>query len=400
MGVNSVWAAGNACSIVEGVLAFPSKVAASAQWIVRMTMQPQQPQRVLVFCVSGLGDVVMASPALAALAAAPQRFRLTLLTMFGSVKDYLLEQGFSDDVRFLDFLHGSKQVVFDALLRLRREQFDVSVVAYPQNRLGYNAVSRFIGARCRIGFRYQRQRHVNLPRLNHVVLDEDPQLHVVQENLRWAAHLTGGDFRALPDDMWLRTSTESKQAAEKFLRLQGLESATPLIGIHPSCNPLKNQQKRCWPPHCFVGFIERMAQRLPAARFLLFEGPHDEQLAQHVSQHANSVAVARLLPVGVVGALIQRCHLFVSNVSGPIHLAAAGKVPIVGIYGPTNPTWDGPWKTESIVVSRHLPCSPCFYYSSRPLDCPARLDYACVRELPIEEVEKAALQLLKAKERI
>jgi len=84
-----------------------------------------------------------------------------------------------------------------------------------------------------------------------------------------------------------------------------------------------------------------------------------------------------------------------SNDSGLMHTAAACRVPCVSIYGATNPVWDGPWKTEVVVVSRHLPCSPCFYYSSRPLDCPAKLDYACVRELPVEDVEKAARQLLE-----
>ena len=358
-------------------------------------MYSQKPRRVLVFCLSGLGDAIMASPALAAVADRPDRFRLTVLTMFPSVTEYLREQGLTEDVRFVDFLKGAKSEVFKKLWELRREHFDISVIAYPHNRVEYNAVGFVIGARERIGFRYQRQRHLNMPWLNHVVFDEDPALHVVQENLRWAARLTGEDADTLPDDMWFRNSPHSVRAAEDFRRSQNLEQASPVIGIHASCNALKNQQNRCWPPHQFVQFIERMASQLPAARFLLFEGPTDAQLAKMIRQSTQSVAVARMLPVGVVGALIRRCHLFVSNCSGLIHVAAACKVPTVGIYGPTNPTWDGPWKTEAIVVNRHLPCSPCFYYSSRPLDCPAKLDYGCVRELLVEDVEKAALQLLR-----
>ena len=335
----------------------------------------------------------MTSPAIAALAARPDQFRLTLLTMFGSVTEYLREQEFTSDVRFIDFLRGTKPTVFRELWRLRKERFDVSILPYPHNRIEYNVVSRLIGASERIGFRYQRQRHVNLPVLNQVVFDEDPQLHVVQENLRWAAYLTG-QKDGLPDDMWFRKQPGAMSKAEDFLRTQGLSDASPLIGIHPSCNPLKNQQNRCWPPHHFVEFIERMAEQVPSSRFLLFEGPQDEQLAQHIRRHAQSVVVAKMLPVGVVGALIRRCQLFVSNCSGLIHIAAACKIPTVGIYGPTNVVWDGPWKTQSIVVTRQLPCSPCFYYSSRPLDCPAGLDYACMRDLPVEQVEKAALQLL------
>lgn len=351
-------------------------------------------RRVIVFCMSGLGDAVMASPALTALAGRPEKFRLTLLTMFPMVTEYLREQGFTDDVRFVDFLEGRKGNSFKVLWQLRREHFDVSVTPYPQNRIQYNMVSRVIGARERVGFRYQRQRHFNLPILNHVVFDEDPKLHVVEENLRWASYLTGEDVRALPDEMCFRTSPAAIEKAEEFLRANGLEQASPLIGIHPSCNVLKNQQNRCWPPSHFVQFIEQMAQKIPGARFLLFEGPTDAQLAGQIRQ-ARSVVVARMLPVPVVGALVRRCHLFVSNVSGLIHIAAACKVPTVGIYGPTNPVWDGPWKTDCSVVNRHLPCSPCYYYSSRPLSCPAGINYACVRELAVEDVETAALQMLK-----
>lgn len=337
----------------------------------------------------------MCSPALAALASQPDRFRLTLLTMFPSVAAYLREQGFTDDVRFVDFLSGTKLNAFRRIFGLRSERFDVSVVAYPHNRIQYNTVARIIGARTRIGFRYQRQRLMNLPWLNNVVIEEDPNLHVVQENIRWASMLTGIKDGAIPDDMLFRTSAETEKQAEAFWRSHGLHDGETVIGVHPSCNGLKNQQNRCWPPDQFVEAIRRLSARQPDLRFVVFEGPQDAQIAGKVQAAGANVVAARQLPVTVVGAVIRRCRLFLSNCSGLIHIAAACKVPVVGIYGPTNPVWDGPWKTRSVVVNRGLPCSPCFYYSSRPLSCPAGLDYACVREMPVDNVEAAVTKLLQ-----
>jgi heptosyltransferase-2 len=338
----------------------------------------------------------MASPAIGALATRPSEFRLSLLTMFGSVADYLREQRFTEDVRFIDFLKGPKPQVFRELWKLRRERFDVSVIPYPHNRIEYNAVGRLIAARQRIGFRYQRQRRINLPNLNHMVLDEDPSLHVVEENLRWASLLTGTPAAELPRELWFKSTPESEKAAQGFLESHGLDRANPLIGLHPSCNPMKNQQRRCWPPSQFARFMERMVEIQPAARFVLFEGPQDEQVISAVHKKPGCVAVARQLSIGAVAAVIRRCQLFVSNDSGLLHVASACKVPCVAIFGPTNPSWVAPWRTPHIIVSRGLPCSPCFRYSSRPLSCPAHLDYACVRELPLEAVEAAARQLLQS----
>ena len=359
-------------------------------------MEHQESKRVLVFCLSGLGDVIMASPAIAALAAAPQQFHLTLLTMFGSVAEYLREQRFTEDVRFIDFLRGPKPQIFRELWKLRRERFDVSIVPYPHNRIEYNGVACAIGALQRVGFRYQRQRHMNLPGLNHIVLNEDPTLHVVEENLRWASLLTGTPAAELPADLWFAVSPESEKAAKDFLSSHGLDNATPLIGLHPSCNPMKNQQRRCWPPTEFARFMESMVERQPSTRFVLFEGPLDEQVSSAVHKKPGCVAVARRLPIGAVAGVIRRCQLFVGNDSGLLHVASACKVPCVAVFGPTNPAWVSPWRTPHIIVSRQLPCSPCFKYSSRPLSCPAELDYACVRELSLEAVETAARQLLQS----
>src|SRR5579863_7770340 len=185
----------------------------------------QRKRRVLIFCLSGLGDVIMASPSIAALAAEPERFHLTLLTMFRSVEEYLREQAFTDDVRFADFPHSPKATILRYLWGLRQERFDVSVLPYAHNRFEYNATSRLVGARERIGFRYQRQTHVNLPGLNQTVINENPKLHVVEENLRWAAHLTGEDVQGLADELWFRTTAESTRLADEFLREHGLTNA-------------------------------------------------------------------------------------------------------------------------------------------------------------------------------
>jgi heptosyltransferase-2 len=345
-----------------------------------------------------LGDAILASPALAALHAEPERFSLTLITMFPSVTEYLQDQDFTDDVRFIRFLHMSRGTILKRALALRRERFDVSIVPYAMNRLGYNILNYVTGARRRIGFRYQRQRLVNLPQINQVVIDEDPKLHAVEENLRWAAALTERDPSSFNRDLYYRTPPDADQAAQDFLNQNGLGDAAPLIGVHAGCNSLKNQQRRCWPAPLCGELLERVGQAMPTARFLLFEGPPDVAINGAIraalTTQARKLVTASMLPMRVVGALIRHCDLFVSNDSGLMHTAAACQVPCVALFGPTNPAWVRPWNTRYIIVSRHLSCSPCFYYSSRPLGCPAGLDFACMREIAVDQVLDALQNLL------
>ena len=79
-----------------------------------------------------------------------------------------------------------------------------------------------------------------------------------------------------------------------------------------------------------------------------------------------------------------------------MHLASSLKRKVVGIFGPTNPNFVRPWTEKYRVVRLDLECSPCFYYSPKPLKC-IRKDkkYKCLEDLSVDLVEKAVLDLLK-----
>ena len=87
-------------------------------------------------------------------------------------------------------------------------------------------------------------------------------------------------------------------------------------------------------------------------------------------------------------AVLARAALLVSNDSGAMHVAAALRRPQVAIFGSTSPAWTGPLNPRAAVLTRALPCAPCF-----ARDCP--LGHAdCLGKIPVEEVRDAALALL------
>ena len=66
----------------------------------------------------------------------------------------------------------------------------------------------------------------------------------------------------------------------------------------------------------------------------------------------------------------------------------------MALFGPTNWRRLHPWSNNHVIIRKQLPCMPCFYYSSRPLRCLAGIDYACMREISVDEVFTTVQNLL------
>lgn len=87
-------------------------------------------------------------------------------------------------------------------------------------------------------------------------------------------------------------------------------------------------------------------------------------------------------------AVLSRAALLVSNDSGAMHVAAALRRPQVAIFGSTSPVWTGPLNPQATVLSRSLPCAPCYERACRP----GHTD--CLAKVTVEEVLEAALSRL------
>ncbi len=133
---------------------------------------------------------------------------------------------------------------------------------------------------------------------------------------------------------------------------------------------------------------------------MLFGGSDEENLKNIIfakidSQNVYSVNAQSL---SNSAAVMQRCNLFITNDSSLMHIAAALKLNIVAIIGPTNKNYIYPWQTNYKIASIDLDCSPCFYYSPKPLTC-SRSDvkFKCIKELSVDLVYDKAKIFLAVK---
>lgn len=196
--------------------------------------------------------------------------------------------------------------------------------------------------------------------------------------------LAGLGFKPGPGVIRLSARAEEREAARGRLLALGREPRNPLVIFSPgaSYGPAKR-----WPARRFAELAELLQKRKKAD--LLIIGAADEAgIADSISSFLEKkpVVLAGQTTLPQLLGLASLASLFISNDSGPMHLANALGVPVVGIFGPTDPAVTGPAQPPSRVIKKDVPCWPCFYRT-----CP--YDHRCMMNITAEDVFRAAEEL-------
>jgi heptosyltransferase II len=144
---------------------------------------------------------------------------------------------------------------------------------------------------------------------------------------------------------------------------------------------------KCWPPNRFAEFANQFrAER--DADVILFgtTGELAVSYAITANMKRKPIDLTGKTDIGDLPALLSQCHLFLGNDSGAMHVAAAVGLPVVAVFGPTNPEGTSPVTTRYSIVQQKPYCSPCFLKR-----CPT--DHRCMKSVTAEMVRAAANQL-------
>jgi len=352
---------------------------------------PEGIKNIIVFALPGIGDALLFTPALPIVKRHFPNAHIYFLVMMKGAYDIVRHNPYIDELVYFNFMKEGAFRSLKFVLSLRRKHFDLAITAYPANRLEYNGINFLVGARIRPVHRYRHLDFVNASWLNHPILVEDNSIHNVEENLRVLELLGCNTEDSGPLEIYL--TEDELNFAKRYITENGL-SGKPLVGFHPGTATLKNQARRRWAPEKFAELARRLT-RNQDVRVLVFGGPEEKELKQFIASEAGDGTMpVTTETVLEAAALIAKCSIFVSGDSGLMHIAAAMQTPIVAIFGPTHPEWVHPYRSPYIIIRRELPCSPCFYYSPRPLTCRSGLNFECVRSITVDEVEQAVAKLL------
>lgn len=356
--------------------------------------------KILIIALSGIGDALMFTPAVKFLKENMPDAQIDAMVMFGGVKDIYSRLPQIDNVFHHDFLEKSPLESLKFVLKLRGK-YDMTFSVYPSNRKEYNIISRLTGAKKRAGVKYIRQDNGNLGFLNNIRVNESDSSHNVETNVKMVAAALGLNNPSEISPLQFPLSENELSFAETFRVSSGISPEDLLIGFHPGCSTMKNHINRRWEPGKFVELGKKLISQ-KNAKILIFGGPEEMELKSGI---VDKISSGNCIPVvtsnlAESAAVMKMCNLFITNDSSLMHVASAMQLKTIAIIGPTNTNYIKPWKTEHRIVSLNLDCSPCFFYSPKPLSCSRQdVQYKCVKELSPEMVYEEALRFMEEKER-
>ncbi|HWB30354.1 MAG TPA: glycosyltransferase family 9 protein [Vicinamibacterales bacterium] len=329
--------------------------------------------RLLVVRLGSLGDLVHTLPAVAALHRARPDTAI----------DWLVDRVHRD---FLELVPAIASIVTldrptlagwrDVRRRLRAQRYEAALDF--QGLLKSAALARLSGAARVAGFDRAALRERAAAWLYTERIDVGEGRHVIDKNLALAAAFGAA---TMPREFPLAPVTS---AALETLRAQGIDRFALI-----NCGAAWPNKR--WPADRF-GQVAAWLREHRGLRSVALWGPGEARLASEVVRLSGGAATAApATGLRDLVALSRAASLMVSGDTGPTHIAGAVGTPIVAIFGPTDPSRNGPWDADDRVVSRYGACD-CHYQRV----CHRSSDRWCLLDVSVEDVRRAIDERLAA----
>jgi lipopolysaccharide heptosyltransferase I len=337
-------------------------------------------RKILIVRLGAIGDVIHTIPAAAALRDAyPDAFIAWLVE--DKAAPLLTGNPLLDEVIVLPGRRtgggdGQKQTkdYWQTYKILQSMRFDIALDFQGLVKSGFWA--RASGAGLRVGFSAAACRESANIFFTNRRISPPEGIHVIQKNL---SLLQGLDIVSSR----IRFEFPGDDGAASYVREQldrlGLD-AFILI------NPFAAWPTKCWPAAKFARLIERLTGELGYPCLILW-GPGEKEAALEINRRAGSRGIV-LFPTSIpeLMALLRRTTLLIGGDTASLHMATALDVPVVGIYGPTSPWRNGPFKQDDLVAFREIECSHCYKRKCRKM--------TCFEEISVDEVFQLAARRL------
>lgn len=340
------------------------------------------PETIIVRMPNWIGDLVMAMPILSSLRKAYPFAKITAMALRAHAS--------------LLYKHPDIDEVFqfdrpDMFTRSSRRRNIVQKIRYGQHDLGVILPNSFSSAwlfwqgkvKRRIGYEGNLRNWLLTDSVSRSLGQSSHHMVVLYQLLLTSLSIP---FNVDPPSIYLEP-VELEYAKNSF-RTYRIPEEAPILGINIGA---AYGNAKCWPAKKFHLLAKKLIDNHSLIHLVFFGDQSIRMVVQEICSSLSKRAInfAGLTTLRELAAMISLCDGFITNDSGPMHIADAVETPIIAIFGSTCKYRTGPYRGGTI-IHKETACSPCF---SRT--CP--IDFRCMERISVEDVYSASIGLLQKK---
>jgi heptosyltransferase-2 len=338
-------------------------------------------RRILIVRTDRIGDVLLSTPIIKALR---QEYPHTHIAMMVSpyARD-IVEGNFDLDEVIIydkDGLHKSWLASMKFAQKLKKKKFDLALILHPTNRV--HLITYFADIRKRVGFN-RKLGFLLTDRIKHT--KQLGEKHELEYNLDMVRYL---GIEPFSKKLFMPIKVESEKWVNEVFRQLGIKETDKLLAIHPGASC----PSKIWPNDRFAQVADELAQKF-GFKVLIIAGPKDLARAEATAKnmHQPAINLAGKTSVSQLASILKRCQLFISNDSGPVHIASAVGTPVISIFGRAqkglSPKRWGPLGIKDRFLHKDVGCIECLAHN-----CVKEM--TCIKSITVDDVLKAADSIL------
>ena len=337
-----------------------------------MKINKDEIRRLLVIKFGGIGDVLMSTPVLPNLRAYFPDSKIDFLTLIKN-RDVLMDNQYIDRVLTYD---SKIDKSYDLIRHIRNKEYNLVIDLYCNPRTAF--LTYITGAKYRVGFKFRGRNYA----YNIKGMGRGGIVHNTDFNLD---ALINANIPIVTKKLNLSVNIVHEEFADKFLSDNDLRNEF-LIGIAIT----GGWESKRYKIKDYIELINLLSAKYNAKFVILWGTKQELKEAREIKLNTDgNVFIIPDSQIRYLAAIIKKCKALIGNDSGPLHLAGAVEVPVLGIYGPTNPELQGPYGERNVTVQNtKLECLHC-----NLLDC--SIGNVCMTELSKPFILSKFEELLK-----
>lgn len=340
-----------------------------------MQINRERIRKILVIKFGGIGDIMLSTPVLPNLREYFPEANIHYFTM-RKCRDILVDNYYINRVLTYDRNEDTGSFL---LRHIRRQKYDLVIDLYCNPR---TALIAFLsGAKYRFGFNFRGRKYA----YNIIARGRGGEVHNVEFNLDALRKLK---IPIKSKHLNISVNIVHEEFADEFINSNNLDNKF-LLGIALT----GGWESKKYKVNDYIELIKRLS-KIYDVKFILIWGTKDElEGCKKIKDNCkdtcgDDIYIIPESPIRYLAAIISKCNAIICSDSGPMHIAVTQKVPVLAIYGPTNPKLQGPYGEKNItVVNENLDCLCCDYTR-----CP--IGNICMTELSKEIILKKFTELI------